>query len=138
MLWFKALHVMFVVAWFAGLFYLPRLFVYHAETYDDPGLIRFKVMERRLLVLTNLAGTLAIFFGLLTLAHETALLQLHWMQVKLVLVAGLIGYHLWCAYLVREFARKRPTRSARWYRLFNELPALFLAGIVVLVIVRPF
>jgi len=138
MLWFKALHVMFVVAWFAGLFYLPRLFVYHAETYDDPGLIRFKVMERRLLVLTNLAGTLAIFFGLLTLAHETALLQLHWMQAKLVLVAGLIAYHLYCAYLVRQFARRRPTRSARWYRLFNELPALFLAGIVVLVIVRPF
>jgi putative membrane protein len=60
------------------------------------------------------------------------------MQAKLALVAGLIAYHLWCAWLVRQFARKRPTRSVRWYRLFNELPALFLAGIVVLVIVRPF
>ena len=138
MLWLKALHVMFVVAWFAGLFYLPRLFVYHAESYDEPGLIRFKVMERRLLVLTNLAGSLAVLFGLLTLARQPALLGLHWMQAKLALVAGLIAYHLWCAWLVRQFARKRPTRSVRWYRLFNELPALFLAGIVVLVIVRPF
>jgi len=138
MLWVKALHVIFVVAWFAGLFYLPRLFVYHADTYDEPGLIRFRLMERRLLGLTNLAGALAVFFGLLTLAREPALTQLSWMQVKLALVAGLIGYHLWCAWLVRQFARRRPWHSARWYRLFNELPALFLAGIVVLVIVRPF
>ena len=138
MLWFKALHVMFVVAWFAGLFYLPRLFVYHVDTLDEPGVARFRVMERRLLVLTNLAGMLALFFGLLTLAAEPALVRLHWMQVKLLLVAGLIGYHIGCARLVRAFARGRPARSARWYRLFNELPALFLAGIVVLVIVRPF
>ena len=95
-------------------------------------------MERRLLVLTNLAGMLAVFFGLLTLAPQPALARLHWMQVKLVLVAGLIGYHIWCARLVRAFAHGRPPHSARWYRLFNELPALFLAGIVVLVIVRPF
>jgi protoporphyrinogen IX oxidase len=138
MLWIKALHVMFVVAWFAGLFYLPRLFVYHADTNDEPGIARFRVMERRLLSLTHLAGTLAVFFGLATLAAEPALARLPWMQVKLVLVAGLIGYHVWCARLVQGFARGRPAHSSRWYRLFNELPALFLAGIVVLVIVRPF
>jgi protoporphyrinogen IX oxidase len=138
MLWIKALHVMFVVAWFAGLLYLPRLFVYHADTRDDAGLARFCVMERRLLKLMNLAGALAVGFGLATLAMEPALARLPWMQVKLVLVAGLIAYHVFCARLVRAFAARRQLHSARWYRLFNELPALFLAGIVVLVIVRPF
>jgi protoporphyrinogen IX oxidase len=136
--WVKALHVMFVVAWFAGLLYLPRLFVYHADTQDAPGNTRFCVMERRLYALMSLAGAGAVLFGAWTLWLEPGLAALAWMRLKLLLVGGLIGYHLWCGRLVRAFAQGRNPHAARWYRLFNEAPTLFLAAIVLLVIVRPF
>ena len=94
MLWLKAFHIIFVVTWFAGLFYLPRLFVYHAVTTDRIGLDRFEVMERRLFTLMNVAALLALGFGIAVLAMVPAYLELPWMQLKLALVVLLIGYHL--------------------------------------------
>jgi putative membrane protein len=137
MLWLKAFHIVFVVTWFAGLFYLPRLFVYHCVTTDGPGLARFAVMERRLFALMSLGGALAIAFGLSMVMLAPALLQFTWLRVKLVLVAALIGYHLWCYVLMRQLIEGRARRSQRWYRLFNEVPGALLIAIVLLAVLRP-
>ena len=147
MLWLKAFHVVGVVSWFAGLFYLPRLFVYHSQiqransqaNIDDPvGSARFKVMERRLFGLMTFAALLAIGFGVAMLAVAPDYLLMRWLQLKLVLVLVLIGYHGACFALLQEFAADRNLRSERWYRLFNEVPALLLVGIVILAVVKPF
>lgn len=137
MAWLKAFHIVFVVSWFAGLFYLPRLFVYHCETTDAPGLARFAVMERRLFALMSLAGALAIAFGLSMVALAPSFLAFTWLRVKLVLVAALIGYHLWCHALMRSLIDGRNRHSQRWFRVFNEVPGLLLIAIVVLAVVRP-
>lgn len=136
--WIKALHVVFVVAWFAGLFYLPRLFVYHAATTDAPGDARFKLMERRLYALMTLAAVLATGLGIWLLLLETGWLRQGWLKAKLVLVAGLVVYHIWCGRLLSAFRDGRNAHGERWYRWFNELPTLGLAAIVVLVVVKPF
>lgn len=139
MRWLEAFHVIFVVTWFAGLFYLPRLFVYAAENPSGERFELLRVMQRRLLGITHIGGALAISFGLATLIGEPWHLgNGGWMHVKLTLVAGLIAYHLWCWRLVGIFARGENRRSSKWYRVFNEVPALFLVLIVVLVIVKPF
>ncbi len=137
MLWLKAFHVVFVVTWFAGLFYLPRLFVYHAATSDAPGLERFVVMERRLFAIMSLGALLALLFGVAMVAAVPAYLALGWLRVKLGLVALLIGYHAWCYRLMRALRLGAGAHSQRWYRLFNELPALLLLAIVVLAVVKP-
>ena len=137
MLWLKAFHIVFVVSWFAGLFYLPRLFVYHCATTDAPGIERFALMERRLFGLMSLAGALAVTFGLAMVATEPAYLEFTWLRVKLVLVAVLIGYHLWCYALMRALIEGRNRHSQRWFRFFNEVPGLLLIAIVVLVVVKP-
>jgi len=138
MLWLKAFHIIFVVTWFAGLFYLPRLFVYHATTTDALSLERFVVMERRLFGIMTLGAALAIIFGLSMIAAAPAYLHFGWLHAKLTLVAALIGYHLWCRALMRSLRDGRNTHSQRWYRLFNEAPALLLIAIVILVVVKPF
>jgi len=140
MLWIKALHVIFMVTWLAGLFYLPRVFVYHAETPDTETFQRetFKVMEKKLLGIMSLGALLTIVFGVTLIVLIPGYLQATWMQLKLVLVIALFGYHLWCARLVRTFREDRNTRSHVWYRWFNEVPVAFLFAIVVLVIVKPF
>lgn len=142
MLWLKAFHVVFVVTWFAGLFYLPRLLVHHAESAESAVRERLKIMERRLLVMTRIGGTLTIVFGLATLIWYVHASPGYWKQgwliVKLVLVGGLFGYQAMLARLVREFAQDSITRSSRWLRIFNEIPGLFLIAIVILVIVKPF
>jgi putative membrane protein len=138
MLWLKAFHIVFVVTWFAGLFYLPRLFVYHAVATDAPGLERFIVMERRLFGIMTLGAALAIVFGLSMIVAAPGYLQFGWLHVKLTLVAGLIGYHLWCRQLMTALQEGRNRHSQRWYRLFNEVPALLLIGIVILAVVKPF
>ena len=143
MLWLKAFHVVSVISWFAALLYLPRLFVYHAQiqgaTVDDPqGNARFKVMERKLFKLMTLAAVMAVGFGVSMLAIVPAYLLMHWLQLKLLFVFLLIGYHGACFALLQQFAADRNTHSERWYRLFNEIPALLLIGIVILVIVKPF
>jgi len=141
MLWVKALHVVFMVTWFAGLFYLPRIFVYHsqADAANKDQIDTFKIMERKLLIMTHLGGILTIVFGTwLLVAWLPGLATLKWMQIKLLFVLVLIGYHLYCIKLVKDFKQDRNTRTHRWYRLFNEIPVLFLFVCVVMVIVRPF
>jgi len=139
MRWLEAFHVVFVVTWFAGLFYLPRLFVYAAENPDGRRIELLRVMQRRLLGITHIGGALAIGFGLATLIGEPwHLSNGAWMHVKLTLVLGLVGYHAWCWQLVRAFARGESPHGSKWYRVFNEIPAVFLVAIVVLVIVKPF
>ena len=141
MLWIKALHVAFMVTWFAGLFYLPRLFVYHAQSdpADTSHRETLKVMERKLLAIMSIGALLTIVFGAILLTvWLPALITLKWMQWKLVLVLLLFAYHMWCARIVRRFREDRNTHSHVWYRWFNEIPVIFLFGIVILVIVRPF
>ena len=138
MLWLKAFHIVFVVTWFAGLFYLPRLFVYHVGTEEPQGRARFEVMERKLFVIMSIGAVLAALFGLALLHGRAALLSQGWLQVKLVLVAGLVVYHLWCGALVRAFSENRNKHSELWYRWFNEVPAIALLAIVILAVVRPF
>jgi putative membrane protein len=136
--WIKAWHVIFMVTWFAGLFYLPRLFVYHAATADSAGIERFRVMERRLFAIMTIGAALTAVFGLWLIARSPALLDTGWMRAKLLLVLILIAYHVWCWRLLRDFAAGRNARSERWYRWFNEVPSLLLIGIVLLAVLRPF
>ncbi len=137
MLWLKAFHIVFVVTWFAGLFYLPRLFVYHCETTDAPGLARFAVMERRLFALMSIGGALTVAFGLSMVIDAPAFLEFTWLRVKLVLVAALIGYHFWCYVLMRDLVEGRNRHSQRWFRFFNEVPGVLLIAIVLLAVLRP-
>lgn len=138
MLWVKAFHVFFVIAWFAGLFYLPRLFVYHAGTQDEAGHARFCLMEKRLYGLMTIAmiGTWA--FGLWTLLYLPGFAKAGWLHAKLLLVVALSGYHGWLKLQLRRFAQRQNTRSARYFRIANEIPALALLAILILVIVKPF
>ncbi|MEO8671399.1 MAG: CopD family protein [Tahibacter sp.] len=138
MLWLKALHVISVIAWLAGLLYLPRLLVYHAEATETLVRERLKVMERKLLVMAHLGATLTGLSGFATLLSVPGYLHSGWLHAKLVLVFALYAYHGHLSRLVREFAADRCVRSSRWLRWFNELPFLLLIGIVILVVVKPF
>jgi protoporphyrinogen IX oxidase len=138
MLWAKSLHIIFMVTWFAGLFYLPRLFVYHAQAVDQISLERFRIMERKLFwgIMTP-GAVLTIVFGVwLWLGWFSP--ATGWMHAKIALVAILAGYHLWCWRLMRDFAAGRNARSHRWYRWFNEFPTLVLFATVFLVVFKPF
>lgn len=139
MLWIKALHVIFVVTWFSGLFYLPRLFVYHAMAQDAISIERFKVMERKLYYgIAWPGGVFTTFFGLwLLLNNWAAYLQLPWMQLKLFLVGLLWVYHGFCGHYRRKFKKGINAHSSTFYRWFNEAPAVILVAVVILVIVRP-
>ena len=140
-LWIKSFHLISVVAWFAGLFYLPRLFVYHAAAEDVIGIARFKVMERRLLYgITTPAAILAFGFGvwLMYLQGIGWLVATKWLHVKLAFVLLLFGYHLYLGYLTRLFATDANRRSQTYYRWLNEFPVLILIAVVVLAEVKPF
>ncbi len=137
MLWLKAFHVIAVVTWFAGLFYLPRLFVYHADAKDPPSVERFKIMERRLFAIMTIGAAASVFFGLCMLVESPIYLTMTWLRIKLLLVLLLAAYHLHCWKLMREFAANRNAHSARWYRGFNELPSVLLIAIVILAVVKP-
>ncbi len=140
MLWLKAFHLVFMVTWFAGLFYLPRLFVYHAATQDAPGLERFKIMERKLLLITHIGMGLTWLFGigmLLTYAWELYGTQ-GWLHSKLALLVLMTVYTIWCGRLVRAFRTDQNRHSHRWYRWFNEVPVVFLLGITLLAVLKPF
>jgi putative membrane protein len=132
----KAFHIIFVITWFAALFYLPRLFVYHADATDDISNERFKVMERKLFVMMTIGGTLAVLFGLwLWLGFG---ITGTWLHIKLALVLVLIGYHVYCGKIVADFRDNRNTRNDRFYRMLNEFPTLILFAVVILVVVKPF
>jgi putative membrane protein len=135
-LWLKALHIIFVVCWFAGLFYLPRLFVNHAMVEDDATRQRLALMEHKLYRFMTPLAILAVIFG--TWLWFGFGFGGGWLHAKLTLVALLIGYHLYCGKLVRDFAAGRNQHSHVWYRLFNELPVLVLFAVVILVVVKPF
>lgn len=136
MLWIKALHIIFVTSWFAGLFYLPRLFVNHAMVTDVGTLEQLKLMEHKLFRFMLPLAILAITFGLwLWLIYG---ISGGWLHAKITLVAILVGYHIYCGKLVNDFKRDVNQHSHVWYRWFNELPVILLCLIVILVEVKPF
>ncbi len=136
MLWIKALHIIFVTSWFAGLFYLPRLFVNHAMTEDAAVGDRLALMERKLYRFMTPLAVLALGFGLWLWAGTG--IGGGWMHAKLMLVVVLIGYHFYCGKLLNDFALGKNTHSHIWYRWFNEVPVLVLTAVVLLVVVKPF
>ena len=140
MLWIKAFHIVAVVAWFAVLFYLPRLFVYHASCEDKVGKERFKIMERKLyrgIGMPAMIATWILGCWLVSLNWDYYKTQ-GWLHAKLTLVIMVTGYHHMCGAFVKKFARDFTPPSHVFFRWFNEIPVLFLVGIVVLVVVRPF
>ena len=140
MLWVKAFHIIFMVTWFAGLFYLPRLFVYHAMATDRPSIDRFKIMERKLYFGIATPGALfTVLLGLSLLSYDMhGYMQMGWMHVKLSLVVLLIVYHLYLGKLLFDFKTDRNQHGHVFYRILNEIPIAFLAAIVILAVVKPF
>ena len=137
MLWIKSFHIIFMVTWFAGLFYLPRLYVYHALSTDQISNDRFKIMERKLFYgIMTPGGIITLGLGLwLWLGYG---ITGAWMHYKLALVVVLIVYHIWCRKLLLDFKHDRNSRSHIWFRWFNEVPVIFLIAITILVVVKPF
>lgn len=139
-LWLKAFHVTFMVAWFAGIFYLPRLFVNHAETQSKEVSEHLKGMEKRLLNFVTPFALLTIGLGisLIYLYGTDWFIASKWLHVKLTLVILVVIYHMYCFKLVKDFQNNENTKSGRFYRLFNELPVFALFGIIILAYVKPF
>lgn len=140
MLWLKAFHIVAVVTWFAALFYLPRLFVYHSMSEDQISKDRFKIMERKLyrgIMTPSMIVVIGLGIWMITINAEYYL-SAGWMHAKLALVAFLVGYHFMCGALQKKFAQDINDKSHVFYRWFNEVPVLFLIAIVILVVVRPF
>lgn len=137
--WLTALHIAFMVAWFAGIFYLPRIFVYHAESNEPIVHAQFKVMERRLLYFVTPFAVLTIVFGVAIIGiYGMDWFRLStWLHIKIALVLLLVGYHLYCFKLLADFKADRNTRSGRWFRVFNEAPVILLFAIVILAVLKP-
>ncbi len=141
MLWLKAFHIIGVVTWFAALFYLPRLFIYHTLADDKPSIERFKVMEHKLyyyimmpsFIVTSVFG-LWLLFGYSYFYLET----MFWLDIKLLLVVFLIIYHFYCGHFVKVFKNDKNTHNDKFYRIFNELPTIILIAVVILAVVKPF
>ena len=139
MLWITALHIIFVVCWFAAIFYLPRLYVYHCEAMDETSNARFKIMERRLYrgimwpsgILTSITGLILLFHKYDYYATQ------NWMHVKLILVMGLWVFHLYCGYLRKQFEQNKNKYSDKFYRILNEVPTVILIVVVIMVVVKP-
>ncbi len=138
LLWFKALHIAFMVTWFAGLFYLPRLFIYHAEAIDPPSRQRFTLMEKRLFAIMTLGAVVTAVFGVLLLAIIPGLLSQTWFQVKLVFLAAMVIYQWRCWQWITSLEGTMETQESGGLRWFNEIPLIFLLGIVFLAVLKPF
>ena len=139
-LWLKAFHIIAVITWMAGIFYLPRLFVYHADATDTVSSERFKVMERKLyrgIMNPSMMVTVALGIWMILLNPDFYMSQ-GWMHAKLTMAVLMIGYHIWCGRLLRRFRDDQNTHSHVFYRWFNEAPVFLLLGIVIMVVVRPF
>ncbi len=139
MLWIKAFHLIFMVTWFSGLFYLPRLYVYHAQATDEISQTRFKIMERKLFYgIMTPGGVLTLIFGLWLLSDNLhSYLQIHWLQIKLSLACLLGIYHIYLGKLLYDFKYDRNKHGHVFYRWLNEIPVLFLVAIMLLAIVHP-
>ena len=135
MLLYKTLHIIFMVTWFAGLFYLPRLYVYHAQAEDQISKDRFKIMERKLFwgIMTP-GAVLTVLFGVLLIEYHG---MSYWLKMKILLVFVLALYHVWCGVLLEKFKTDNNSHSHVWYRIFNEVPVIFLVLIVALVVYKP-
>ena len=140
MLWVKAFHIAFVASWFAGLFYLPRIFVNLAMETERAAISRLLIMARKLFRFTTMLAIVAILLGLwLLFGYRIGLTPPNgWMHAKLALVLVAIGYHHGCGVLLRTFERGENRRSDKWYRMFNELPVLGMLAAVALVVIKPF
>lgn len=140
MIWVKAFHVIFMVTWFAGLFYLPRLYAYHADVEDEVSNERFKVMEKKLFAIMTIGAIITAILGIWMLIDYgmTAYYTSIWLYLKLILVAGLIYYHYYCYKALVDFRYNANVRDRVHYKLVNEIPVIFLMGIIILVIVKPF
>ena len=135
MLLYKTLHIIFMVTWFAGLFYLPRLYVYHAQAEDQISKDRFKIMERKLFwgIMTP-GAVLTVLFGVLLIEYHG---MSYWLKMKILLVFVLALYHVWCGVLLEKFKTDSNSHSHVWYRIFNEVPVIFLVLIIALVVYKP-
>jgi len=141
MLWVKAFHIIFMIMWFAGLLYLPRLFVYHTMADDSVSHDRFVIMEKKLFAIMTLGALGTVLLGLwmlLAYAWQTYASVGWWLHVKLMLVVVLIGYHMACLKVIKIFREDSNTRSHVFFRWFNEFPVLILFGVIIMVVVRPF
>lgn len=143
MLWLKAFHIIFMVTWFAGLFYLPRLFVYHCAVKDATGQGRFCTMERKLFFIMTFGAIGTMFFGAImisgiwNISGRMELLNAPWLRMKLLLALCLVAYHVWLWLIHRDFANYRNTHSAKFFRWINEIPAVFLIAMVLLAVLKP-
>ncbi|MCH7820656.1 MAG: CopD family protein [Proteobacteria bacterium] len=137
-IWLKGLHVAFMVTWFAGLFYLPRLFIYHAKAGDASSRDRFSTMETRLFIIMTIGAVLTTVFGFLMLGVNQALFDMRWFQLKLLLLAGLVIYHYRCYCWIVTLREQNVAQDDKWLRWFNEIPVIFLLGIILLAVVKPF
>lgn len=136
--WLKALHIIFMVAWFAGIFYLPRLFVYHAESTSPDVRAQLLIMQRRLLYFITPFAILTLVFGVAMAFSLASLTTLPlWLHIKFALVTLLYIYHGYCFYLLNVFARDENQRSGKWFRVFNEAPVLLLFAVVLLAVIKP-
>ncbi len=138
-LWVKTFHIVFVISWFAGIFYLPRLFVHHAMSEDAATQERLSIMERKLYRFTTPIAFLSIGLGLWMIGlNSDYLLKAGWMHAKITLVTALLGYHFYLGHLAKQFAAGQNSHSHKFYRIINELPVFALIAIVALVVVKPF
>ncbi|MFZ1387538.1 MAG: CopD family protein [Thiolinea sp.] len=137
--WIRAFHIIFMVTWFAGLFYLPRLYVYHAMPENKPSFELFKIMELRLFAIMTIGAVLTAIFGIwMIVLSEGVILSMGWFHAKALLLIFLIAYHWMCWQIMRTFRAGNNKNSHRWYRYFNELPGLLLILIVIVAVVKPF
>lgn len=138
-LWFKALHLIFMVCWFAGIFYLPRLFVYHSQSREPLVYQQLHIMERRLLYFITPFALLTVVFGIaLIFSLGSAWFKAsHWLHIKLILVLFLLAYHAFCFVLLKQLKSNAQSRSSLWFRIFNEVPVLALFAIILLAVLKP-
>lgn len=136
-LWLKALHIIFMVTWFAGLFYLPRIFVYQTER-DEAPQETLAIMARKLTIMMHIGGVLAIGFGVALLMVVPGLMRMGWMHAKLTLVLILVAYHLYSTWLGKRLIRGERPYSGRFLRWYNEVPAVVLIGAILLAVLKPF
>ena len=136
-IWFKAVHIAFMVTWFAGLFYLPRLFIYHVQTADLESRERFTVMEKRLFTIMTVGAILTSVLGLTLAALNPTIVETGWFVTKLALVFGLVVYHYRCMLWIRRLQEMSEIQESKWLRWFNEIPTLFLLSIIFLAVVKP-